>query len=142
MRLEQLFVTLSEDDPEVIDELFTCLNHTSLSRLWIGFLQYFSRDFPFDQLTVQIRQKATLTKATSSEWSTEKFMFIEDPFELTHNLARGVTQQMAKHIVEIFQIYLDVATSQFLPFTVKGNTLFCYFISTPAPYRPVCKIAF
>jgi len=98
--------------------MFTCLNHTSLSALWIGFLNYYSTFFEFDKNIIQIRQKRDL-KMDEKNWD-EKFMYIEDPFEITHNLARGVIQQMAGHIENVFQIYFEIATSEYLSFTVKG----------------------
>ena len=91
--------TWFQNDPDAIKRNFTCLNHSTTSRLWVGFLEYYSYDFNFKNAIVQIRQARPVENKT---WD-EKCMYIEDPFELSHNLARGVTSQMAEHIVHVFK---------------------------------------
>ena len=104
------FNTWFQDDPHAIKRLFTCENNKSLSRLWIGFLQYYTECFHFEMITVQIRQRDTLMKCDKFGWSS-KPICIEDPFELTHNLGRNVSPENIHCITEQFRLYLGVTTA-------------------------------
>ena len=93
------FNTWFQHDAKVIEQRFERSNKDSLSRIWIGLLQYYTEDFEFDKMTIQIRQKAQMT-TFEKEW-TSKCISIEDPFELTHNLGSGVSRKMANYIVKV-----------------------------------------
>ena len=95
------FNTWFQDNREVISRLRGEVNDQSLSRIWIGFLQYYTENFKFDKTTIQIRHKCHLT-TFEKEW-TSKCISIEDPFELTHNLGCGVSRKMANYIVKVLQ---------------------------------------
>ena len=66
-------------------------NKQSVGELWLGFLRYYTEIFDWDTYVVSIRSFNLMTRK-SKNWTKHK-MAIEDPFELTHNLAAGVTHK-------------------------------------------------
>ncbi|RCN45318.1 nucleotidyltransferase domain protein, partial [Ancylostoma caninum] len=64
-------------------------NRSSVSQLFVGFLDYYAR-FDFETQVVQIRRKKPLLKM-EKDWS--RSVCIEDPFDLNHNLGSGVTKK-------------------------------------------------
>ena len=67
------------------------LNKQSIGELWLGFLRYYTETFDWDSNVVCIRDNNTLTRKDKN-WTKHR-MAIEDPFELTHNLAAGVSSK-------------------------------------------------
>lgn len=104
------FNTWFQNDPNKISQHFQCENSKSLSRLWIGFLQFYTESASLETTIVQIRAQKTLLKCDKG-WET-KAICIEDPFELTHNLGQNVTNEILSHIAKIFQLYLTLAESK------------------------------
>ena len=103
------FNTWYQNDKNIIYQSFQTDNSKSLSRLWIGFLQYFTQSANLDTTIVQIRQNKTLMKYEKG-WEY-KPICIEDPFELTHNLGQNVTEEILHRIAKIFHLYLTLAES-------------------------------
>ena len=64
--------------------------------LWIGFLDFFARDWEDKKLVVSIRQSRPLTKFEKM-WISP-CIAIEDPFELSHNLGAGISRKSKKQI--------------------------------------------
>ena len=64
--------------------------------LWIGFLDFFARDWDDKKLVVSIRQSRPLTKFEKM-W-TSPCIAIEDPFKLSHNLGAGISRKSNKQI--------------------------------------------
>ena len=72
----------------------------------MGFFDYYTRHFDFKSSIVSIRTGRELPK--SAEYSmcvqappgakTQKFIAIEDPFKLTHNLGRSASKSNAQYI--------------------------------------------
>ena len=62
--------------------------------LWIGFLDFFARDWDDKKLVVSIRQSRPLTKFEKM-WISP-CIAIEDPFELSHNLGAGISRKSKK----------------------------------------------
>lgn len=75
-------------------------NTQSVGELWLGFLRYYTESFDWDNNVVCIRQDTVLTRK-SKNWIKHR-MAIEDPFELTHNLAAGVSPKMGLYILKSF----------------------------------------
>jgi terminal uridylyltransferase len=61
----------------------------SVGALWIEFLRFYTEQFNYDEHVVSIRQKAPLLKHEKG-WFRQSIA-IEDPFELSHNLAGGLS---------------------------------------------------
>ena len=114
------YETWFQEDLEFIRESFSTTNNDSLSSLWLGFLQFYEK-FDYDKNCIQIRRPGNIPVSGKPEWE-EKLMYIEDPFELSHNLARGVISETKIKILEIFTRYLDLWDSQFLFFQVQDYT--------------------
>ena len=57
--------------------------------MWIEFLRFYTEYFNYDEYVVTIRQKQPLLKHEKG-WFRQTIS-IEDPFELTHNLACGLS---------------------------------------------------
>lgn len=74
------------------------LNNETVGELWLGLLRFYTEEFNFQEHVVSIRQKAPLTRLQKM-W-TSKFIAIEDPFDLDHNLGSGVTKSMSTYIMK------------------------------------------
>jgi terminal uridylyltransferase len=66
-------------------------NEQSVGELWLGFLRYYTENFDWNNNVVSIRSNGELTRKAKN-WNKHK-MAIEDPFELSHNLAAGVSHK-------------------------------------------------
>ncbi len=64
-------------------------NKLSTGALWIEFLRFYTEQFNYDEHVVTIRQKEPLLKHEKG-WFRQTIA-IEDPFELSHNLAGGLS---------------------------------------------------
>uniref|UniRef100_A0A1I8AVQ2 RNA uridylyltransferase n=1 Tax=Steinernema glaseri TaxID=37863 RepID=A0A1I8AVQ2_9BILA len=84
---------------------FSYPNRSSLADLFVGFFDYFIRDFDWCTHVVHIRSTAPILKLEKS-WCEDlrKPFCIEDPFNLTHNLTAGVSRKMAKHILDTMNL--------------------------------------
>lgn len=76
-------------------------NKTSVGSLWCELLNFYADKFDFKTHVVSIRQKEPLLRF-SKMWTT-KCMAIEDPFDLNHNLASGLSKQMHLYIIKAFK---------------------------------------
>ena len=75
-------------------------NTQTVGELWLGFLCYYTEKFDWNNNVVCIRDNDVLTRR-SKNWTKHR-LAIEDPFELSHNLAAGVSHKSKK----IFFIFL------------------------------------
>uniref|UniRef100_F1KQ67 Terminal uridylyltransferase 7 n=1 Tax=Ascaris suum TaxID=6253 RepID=F1KQ67_ASCSU len=75
-------------------------NTASVSELWMGFLDYYSRIFDFGAEVVQIRRSERLSKLDKG-WQGRPIA-IEDPFDLKHNLSSGVHMRTMAYIQRSF----------------------------------------
>ncbi|CAI2353006.1 unnamed protein product [Caenorhabditis sp. 36 PRJEB53466] len=89
------------------EEWFKEKNTQSCAELLIGYFEWMC-SFDFEHTVVQCRQKDIVTKA-EKEWS--RFMCVEDPFDLNHNLAAAITKQMLVHMQKTFAAARDVLFS-------------------------------
>ncbi|XP_061906738.1 terminal uridylyltransferase 7 [Entelurus aequoreus] len=75
-------------------------NTETVGELWLGMLRFYTEDFDFKEHVVCIRQKALLT-TFNKQW-TSKYIVIEDPFDLNHNLGAGLSRKMTNFIMKAF----------------------------------------
>ncbi|XP_057688013.1 terminal uridylyltransferase 7 [Corythoichthys intestinalis] len=75
-------------------------NTETVGELWLGLLRFYTEDFDFKEHVVCTRQKARLT-TFNKQW-TSKYIVIEDPFDLNHNLGAGVSRKMTIFIMKAF----------------------------------------
>nr|XP_057927335.1 terminal uridylyltransferase 7 [Doryrhamphus excisus] len=75
-------------------------NTETVGELWLGLLRFYTEDFDFKEHVVCIRQKARLT-TFNKQW-TSKYIVIEDPFDLNHNLGAGLSRKMTNFIMKAF----------------------------------------
>ncbi|KAM9744192.1 terminal uridylyltransferase 7 isoform 1-T1 [Menidia menidia] len=75
-------------------------NSESVGELWLGLLRFYTEDFDFKEHVVCIRQHARLT-TFNKQW-TSKYIVIEDPFDLNHNLGAGLSRKMTNFIMKAF----------------------------------------
>ncbi|KAK5978790.1 PAP-associated domain-containing protein [Trichostrongylus colubriformis] len=68
----------------------------STYELFVGFLDYFSNHFQYDTHVIQINTPGNVSKI-GGRWHRSP-MVIRDPFELDHNLAQGVDDDMFRYI--------------------------------------------
>uniref|UniRef100_A0A674K435 RNA uridylyltransferase n=1 Tax=Terrapene triunguis TaxID=2587831 RepID=A0A674K435_9SAUR len=88
-----------------IDELVTCWsdydsNTESVGELWLGLLRFYTEEFDFKEHVICIRRKNLLT-TFKKQW-TSKYIVIEDPFDLNHNLGAGLSRKMTNFIMKAF----------------------------------------
>ncbi|XP_023554912.1 terminal uridylyltransferase 7 isoform X3 [Octodon degus] len=88
-----------------IDELPTCWpeygkNTESVGQLWLGLLRFYTEEFDFKEHVISIRRKSLLT-TFKKQW-TSKYIVIEDPFDLNHNLGAGLSRKMTNFIMKAF----------------------------------------
>jgi terminal uridylyltransferase len=72
-------------------------NKQSVGELWLGFLCYYTEKFDWNNNVVCIRDNDILTRR-SKNWTKHR-LAIEDPFELSHNLAAGVSHKSKNLII-------------------------------------------
>lgn len=75
-------------------------NTETVGELWLGLLRFYTEDFDFREHVVCIRQHARLT-TFNKQW-TSKYIGIEDPFDLNHNLGAGLSRKMINFIMKAF----------------------------------------
>ncbi|XP_034152270.1 terminal uridylyltransferase 7 isoform X1 [Esox lucius] len=75
-------------------------NMESVGALWLGLLQFYTETFDFREHVISIRQRAALT-TFNKQW-TSKYIVIEDPFDLNHNLGAGLSRRMTNFIMKAF----------------------------------------
>jgi DNA polymerase sigma len=71
------------------NDLWKNENTLSAGALWIEFLRFYTEQFNYDEHVVTIRQIEPLLKHEKG-WFRQTIS-IEDPFELSHNLAGGLS---------------------------------------------------
>ncbi|XP_040211440.1 terminal uridylyltransferase 7 isoform X6 [Rana temporaria] len=75
-------------------------NKESPGELWLGLLRFYTEDFDFKEHVISIRRKSLLT-TFKKQW-TSKYIVIEDPFDLNHNLGAGLSRKMTNFIMKGF----------------------------------------
>uniref|UniRef100_H3DEU5 Terminal uridylyl transferase 7 n=1 Tax=Tetraodon nigroviridis TaxID=99883 RepID=H3DEU5_TETNG len=75
-------------------------NTETVGELWLGLLRFYTEEFDFREHVVCIRQHARLT-TFNKQW-TSKYIVIEDPFDLNHNLGAGLSRKMTNFIMKAF----------------------------------------
>ncbi|KAM4576222.1 terminal uridylyltransferase 7 [Odontesthes bonariensis] len=75
-------------------------NAETVGELWLGLLRFYTEDFDFKEHVVCTRQHARLT-TFNKQW-TSKYIVIEDPFDLNHNLGAGLSRKMTNFIMKAF----------------------------------------
>ncbi|KAM6188168.1 LOW QUALITY PROTEIN: terminal uridylyltransferase 7-like [Sarcoramphus papa] len=74
-------------------------NTESVGQLWLGLLRFYA-EFDFKEHVICIRRKNLLT-TFKKQW-TSKYIVIEDPFDLNHNLGAGLSRKMTNFIMKAF----------------------------------------
>ncbi|XP_061116919.1 terminal uridylyltransferase 7 [Conger conger] len=75
-------------------------NTESVGQLWLGLLCFYTEEFDFREHVVCIRRRLPLT-TFKKQW-TSKYIAIEDPFDLNHNLGAGLSRRMTNFIMKAF----------------------------------------
>ncbi|XP_042305695.1 terminal uridylyltransferase 7 [Sceloporus undulatus] len=75
-------------------------NKESVGELWLGLLRFYTEEFDFKEHVICIRRKSLLT-TFKKQW-TSKYIVIEDPFDLNHNLGAGLSRKMTNFIMKAF----------------------------------------
>ncbi|XP_031426923.1 terminal uridylyltransferase 7 [Clupea harengus] len=75
-------------------------NRESVGELWLGLLRFYTEHFDFKEHVICVRQKDTLSPF-QKQW-TSKYITIEDPFDLHHNLGGGLSRRMINFIMKAF----------------------------------------
>lgn len=73
-------------------------NTETVGELWLNLLRFYTEDFDFREHVVCVRQLARLT-TFNKQW-TSKYIVIEDPFDLNHNLGAGLSRKMTNFIMK------------------------------------------
>ncbi|TXT11155.1 hypothetical protein VHUM_01906 [Vanrija humicola] len=120
------------DDVEMLRQEWSSINFESVGELLIDFFRYFSHDFQFNTMVLSLRA-GPLTKE-SKGWTNDidvgglnemardrNRLCIEDPFEITYNVARTVTKDGL--------------------YTIRGEFMRATRILTQRPERAVLALA-
>ncbi|NXM65400.1 TUT7 uridylyltransferase, partial [Serilophus lunatus] len=75
-------------------------NTESIGQLWLGLLRFYTEEFDFKEHVICIRRRNLLT-TFKKQW-TSKYIVIEDPFDLNHNLGAGLSRKMTNFIMKAF----------------------------------------
>ncbi|XP_077200736.1 terminal uridylyltransferase 7 isoform X2 [Paroedura picta] len=75
-------------------------NNESIGELWLGLLRFYTEEFDFKEHVICVRRKNLLT-TFKKQW-TSKYIVIEDPFDLNHNLGAGLSRKMTNFIMKAF----------------------------------------
>ncbi|XP_075344695.1 terminal uridylyltransferase 7 isoform X2 [Mycteria americana] len=75
-------------------------NTESVGQLWLALLRFYTEEFDFKEHVICIRRKNLLT-TFKKQW-TSKYIVIEDPFDLNHNLGAGLSRKMTNFIMKAF----------------------------------------
>lgn len=76
-------------------------NTQTVGQLWLGFLRYYTENFDWSEHVVCIRHADAPLTRKQKNWTKHR-LAIEDPFELSHNLAAGVSHKMGLYILKSF----------------------------------------
>lgn len=98
-------------------------NKQSVGQLWLGFLRYYTETFNWADHVVCIRQSDTPLVRKQKNWTKHR-LAIEDPFELSHNLAAGVSHKMGLYILKSFakaRSIFGVCVNEFRPEETRLN---------------------
>ncbi|XP_045068190.1 terminal uridylyltransferase 4 isoform X1 [Coregonus clupeaformis] len=88
------------NDLDNLPERWSQKNLECVGSLWLGLLQFYTETFDFREHVICIRQRAALT-TFNKQW-TSKYIVIEDPFDLNHNLGAGLSRRMTNFIMKAF----------------------------------------
>eukprot|EP00052_Salpingoeca_macrocollata_P009447 m.74548 g.74548 ORF g.74548 m.74548 type:complete len:351 (-) comp17109_c0_seq4:30-1082(-) len=119
-------------------------NTASCGELLLGFFRYFTETFDFEHHVVCTRREAALTK-DEKDWARSP-MAIEDPFELDHNLCKGVTKLTHPFIVRTLRTGRQHFAACAAPpqrlldplvFRPEGNCLLC---EQPGHHEDKCDL--
>ncbi|XP_033947738.1 terminal uridylyltransferase 7 isoform X2 [Pseudochaenichthys georgianus] len=75
-------------------------NTETVGELWLGLLRFYTEDFDFREQVICNRLHSCLT-TFNKQW-TSKYIVIEDPFDLNHNLGAGLSRKMTNFIMKAF----------------------------------------
>jgi DNA polymerase sigma len=98
-------------------------NKQSVGELWLGFLRYYTETFDWENHVVCIRDNNGYLTRKIKNW-TKNMLAIEDPFELTHNLAAGVSPKMGLYILKSFskaRVIFGQVIEDFRPLEIRLN---------------------
>ncbi|XP_029295943.1 terminal uridylyltransferase 7 isoform X2 [Cottoperca gobio] len=76
------------------------MNTETVGELWLGLLRFYTEDFDFREHVICLRLHSCLT-TFNKQW-TSKYIVIEDPFDLNHNLGAGLSRKMTNFIMKAF----------------------------------------
>uniref|UniRef100_A0A8C5LWS9 RNA uridylyltransferase n=1 Tax=Leptobrachium leishanense TaxID=445787 RepID=A0A8C5LWS9_9ANUR len=120
-------------------------NKESLGELWLGLLRYYTEDFDFKEHVICIRRKSLLT-TFKKQW-TSKYIVIEDPFDLNHNLGAGLSRKMTNFIMKAFVNGRLVFGTPVIEFPLEYPNIMEYFFDPEvltegelAPNDRCCRI--
>ncbi|MGH0166137.1 UNVERIFIED_CONTAM: hypothetical protein FKN15_001292 [Acipenser sinensis] len=120
-------------------------NTESVGELWLGMLQFYTEEFDFKEHVISIRRKKLLT-TFKKQW-TSKYIVIEDPFDLNHNLGAGLSRKMTNFIMKAFINGRRVFGTPVKVFPSEYPTKMEYFFDTEvltegelAPNDRCCRI--
>uniref|UniRef100_A0A1I8GYL1 RNA uridylyltransferase n=3 Tax=Macrostomum lignano TaxID=282301 RepID=A0A1I8GYL1_9PLAT len=108
-----------QEDPAEISRHWKPACRKSLGELWLGFLHH-CLYFDWATSVVTIRQSRPLPRQEKL-WTTP--LAIEDPFDLSHNLASGMTKKMAWFILTTFRNALARSCGRARPHQINGPLL-------------------
>ncbi|XP_037633222.1 terminal uridylyltransferase 7 isoform X2 [Sebastes umbrosus] len=109
------------DDLDTLPSLWPqCGKNTeTVGELWLGLLRFYTEDFDFREHVVCLRLHDRLT-TFNKQW-TSKYIVIEDPFDLNHNLGAGLSRKMTNFIMKAF---------------INGRTVFGTSVKAIPPVYP------
>lgn len=81
------------------DSTFGSSESDSVGALLIGFFRFYAAEFNYEHDVVSVRGGYALTKAAKWNRPTMWRLSIEDPFELTHDVARVVFSQRGQELI-------------------------------------------
>lgn len=120
-------------------------NTETVGELWLGLLRFYTEEFDFREHVVCIRQLARLT-TFDKQW-TSKYIVIEDPFDLNHNLGAGLSRKMTNFIMKAFINSRTVFGTPVKAFPPEYPTMMEYFFDPEvltegevAPNDRCCRI--
>ncbi|KAG8908957.1 hypothetical protein FRB99_000060 [Tulasnella sp. 403] len=117
------------DDIDFLRKSWSSANLDNVAELLIEFFRYFAREFPFNTGVASVR--TGLMKKEAKGWSNESDLInirdcnrlcVEDPFEITYNVARTVTKDGLFLIRGEFMRASKILTSKYeSPVTVLSH---------------------
>ncbi|XP_015788987.1 poly(A) RNA polymerase gld-2 homolog A [Tetranychus urticae] len=110
-------LSLFEEIPE-----WQSSNKSSLSQLFIGFLDYYSYKFDYVSNAISIRTGSTISKAKAREHNSPKnnpkhwnYICVEEPFDRTNTAKSVYDEEAFNHILDVFrQSYAKIIKTQTL----------------------------